>query len=48
MISPADLQALVEKIDGGTKGVDLVKIGQVDFGGECVTVLESKSVINFY
>jgi hypothetical protein len=40
MISPTDLQALIEKIDGGTKGVDLVKIGQdrvnephIRFGG---------------
>lgn len=34
MISPSDLQALIEKIDGGTKGVDLVKIGQEHFSGE--------------
>lgn len=33
MVSTTDLQALVEKIDGGTKGVDLVKIGQDS--GEC-------------
>jgi hypothetical protein len=28
MISTSDLQALIDKIDGGTQGVDLVKIGQ--------------------
>lgn len=28
MFSTSDLQALIEKIDGGQQGVDLVKIGQ--------------------
>jgi hypothetical protein len=28
MISTTDLQALIEKIESGTNGVDLVKIGQ--------------------
>lgn len=28
MFSVSDLQALIEKIDGGQQGVDLVKIGQ--------------------
>lgn len=28
MISTSDLQALIEKIEGGQLGVDLVKIGQ--------------------
>lgn len=28
MFSPSDLQALIEKTDGGQQGVDLVKIGQ--------------------
>jgi hypothetical protein len=28
MISTSDLQALIEKIEGGSQGVDLVKIGQ--------------------
>lgn len=34
MISTSDLQALIEKIDGGTKGVDLVKIGLEHYNGE--------------
>lgn len=28
MFSTSDLQALIEKVDGGQQGVDLVKIGQ--------------------
>lgn len=28
MFSTSDLQALIDKIDGGQQGVDLVKIGQ--------------------
>jgi hypothetical protein len=28
MFSTSDLQALIEKIDAGQQGVDLVKIGQ--------------------
>lgn len=28
MISTSDLQALIEKVEGGSQGVDLVKIGQ--------------------
>lgn len=34
MISTTDLQALIEKIDGGTKGVDLVKIGLEHYNGK--------------
>lgn len=48
MISTTDLQALIEKIDGGTKGVDLVKIGlehyngkrQRDYSNDMVSVME--------
>ena len=28
MINTSDLQALIEKVEGGSQGVDLVKIGQ--------------------
>jgi hypothetical protein len=42
MISTTDLQALIEKIDGGTKGVDLVKIGLEHYNGKTwiVSVME--------
>lgn len=28
MLNTSDLQALIEKVEGGAQGVDLVKIGQ--------------------
>lgn len=45
MISTSDLQALIEKADGGTKGVDLVKIGVDHYNGEVEFCSKQKIII---
>lgn len=44
MISTSDLQALIDKIDGGTQGVDLVKIGQQFYQNQGMLAI-NKSII---
>lgn len=47
MISTSDLQALIEKVEGGSQGVDLVKIGQnYAQQGQLITLKNGQKVLN--
>lgn len=45
MIEPADLQAFVEKIQGGTIPVDLLKIGQAHYAQYANTGKKKNNIV---